>query len=658
MKAIEWTQFDQDKLNALLGTPKSKSAGKTEPWPGIKTKAKYRVSQAEARKSKWRKRGAPRGWDGDGFDSETFQGWARLLCTSQDSVMLRPGEYARAFDFLLDHGPRLVAWNLRFDAEATLKHLGESALRRLFAIESLNVGKYHVELLPWKMVRVDDGERSVEIFDVAPFFGSKLETAAQRFLGEGKLSVDAAALNVDPAAWAPDKLPRIIEYCKRDASLTNRLAVEIGDRFVKLGGDFRKPYSVAFVAADILMRDAVIPQLPEEVMVPAEDAFKGARFECLKRGRFKKAYAHDIKSAYPAGLREVEDGSGTWTWGKKPHKDALHAIVRVKCTVPPDEFPIMAPLPVTRRGVTIYPTGNFETTVLLRTYERFEPYLESLEAWSFVPHGETIYPYRETVDRLLAFREESDQLLKDSAKRGNNSIYGKLLNQRNEWKLVLDDSGDHFAQSRVIIDGEPYRRERVRHRGLLYHPLHAGLVTEHTRLQIWDATKRHEHQVLMIQADGVLSTSPFLGKEKAKKAGDLGFVAEGDSIVCGSGLYEIKGYARRTRGVMFHSDEGGKGVGKAVKLKGKSWFAILRGVKGEKVAFTDQRPAHLGECLRGGLYKGTDGVERELDIKDANVFLPFTRMLNVVRDNKRKWPEIREARRLLKEQFDSDPVKL
>lgn len=617
-----------------------------------------RVASVDPVRPRWLK-GEPRNWQGDGFDSETYQGWARLLCTSQDHAWIERGDYGAAFDFLLDTGPRLAAWNLRFDAEAVLKHLGEAKLHRLFATESLNVGKYRVQLIPWKMLRVEDEERRTEIFDVAPFFGSKLDVAAKRFLGEGKLEVDAARLNVDPAAWkGKEQRARIVEYCKRDARLTNDLARQISERFVKLGGDFRRPYSVAFVAADILMREAWIPKLPEPLVEPAELAFRGARFECLQRGRFEYACAYDIKSAYPGHLRDVEDSKGVWIKSKHPKGDALHAIIRARATVPPDEYPIMAPLPVDMKGRLVYPTGTFETWVLLKTYRKWEHLLEPLESWSFIPRGEVIKPYRDVVDKLLSFREESDALLKDAAKRGNNSIYGKLLNQRTEWKLVPDETSDHWTSEHILIDGVPHRRERVRKRGLLYHPLHAGLVTEGTRLQIWDACKSHEKDVLMIQADGVISRRAFLGKEKAKRAGDLGFVAEGDTLVAGSGLYEIRGYARRTRGVMFHSDEGGKGKGKSVKLKGKSWFGLLRGVRTETVRFVDVRPAHLGECLRGASYKSTMGEERSLGLKDANVFLPFTRDLNVCRDEKREWPEILEARRLLHERFKSKPLTI
>jgi hypothetical protein len=606
-------------------------------------------------------RGEPRGWDGLGFDSETHQGWAKLLCTDTESTLVKRGDWKRAFDFLLDQGPRFVAWNLRFDAEAVLKHLGESSLRRLYATESVNLPMgYSVDIVPWKMLRIRREETKSEIFDIAPFFGGKLENAARRFLGVGKLrNVDAARLNVDGEYWRRN-LPAIVEYCKRDAKLTNELASLVSERFVTLGGDFRRPFSVAFVAADILMRNARIPKLDERVVAPAEDAFRGARFECLQRGRFDDAHAYDIKSAYPAGLRKVEDSErGRWVRSRKPHRDALHAIIRVRVNVPPDEYPCMAPFPYARSdGSVVYPTGTFETTLLKETYERWEELCEPIATWSYIPEGSIVTPYGEVVDRLLAYREESDELLKDSAKRGNNSLYGKLLNQRAEYRLDPVGAGtDHWAGNVVVIDGEPYKRERVRKKGLLYNPLHAGLTTEHTRLAIWDACAKGREHVLMIQADGIIAKRAFLGTAKAKKAGDLGYVAGGDTIVCGSGLYEIRGYARRTRGVMFHALGENKG-GKAKKMKGPSWFGLLRGKKTETVVFDDVRPAHIGECLRGAHIQHVGGGVRALGLKDANVFLPFRRTLNVCRDSKRRWPDIGQARRLLSERFESEPLKL
>lgn len=652
-------EFAQDFYDPHNEDGKARDLGDADQEDGIRSPKSF--------KADWLRNKPPQGWAGDGFDTETLFGWARLLCTSTTYKIVRKGDWGACFDFMLNAGPKLCAWNLRYDAEAVLKHLGTSALIRLLAEEHLNLkhpttgAHYSVDIVPWKMLRIETADQCTEVYDIAPFYGSRLERAANRFLGTGKLkNVDAARLNTDPEYWrARGNLAKIVEYCKRDAKLTNDLAVMISDRFVKLGGDFRKPYSVAYVAADILMRATSIPKLPDEMIPHAEKAFVGARFECLWRGRFPNAASYDIKSAYPAHLAPIEDAAGRWTHRKgPPHKDALHSVVRVECDIPPDQFPYLAPIPTLLKGRVIFPTGRFEAYVLERTFEKYRDLLTPLESWSLVPSGDIVRPYGETVEKLLRFREESDQLLKDAAKRGNNSLYGKLLNQRAEKKLVVDDGGDHWTERRVVIDGEPYRLQRVRKQGLLYNPLHAGLITEACRLQMWDAAMKRPERVLMIQADGLITDGPFLGKKPAQKAGDLGFVAQGDSVLCGSGLYEIKGYARRTRGVMFRSDEGGKGVGRVVKLKGRSWFTLLRGKRTEKVRFVDVRPTHLSEALRGSRYESPSGEVRNLGLKDTNVFIPYTRDLNVCRDAKRVWPDILQARRLLTERFRSTPIRI
>jgi hypothetical protein len=625
-----------------------RSWGKQEAPAGWATPKPFRA--------KWLSKKPPREWSGDGFDTETFQGWARLLCTSEEHLLVRRGAWEKCFDFLLDNGPVLAAWNLRFDVEAVLKHLPRDAIIRLLIEEHLNVGKYSVDIVPWKMFRVRDADRKTEVYDTAPFYGSKLDVAAKRFLGEGKLGVDAAALNVDPDAWSPKKLPRVISYCKRDAWLTKRLTEEVSERFVKLGGDFKKPYSVAFVAADILMRETHIPKLPDAMVPIADDAFFGARFECIQRGRFPDAHAYDIKSAYPGHMRTIEDASGRWVEGVHPHKDALHAVVDCTASVPQDDYPILAPLPAKRHGVVIFPTGTFTTRVLLPTFEKFRALLTPVRSWSLIPEGKIFRPYGPTVDRLLAFREASDDLLKDAAKRGANSLYGKLLNQRFGTKLVADEGADSWTAPTVLLDGVPHRMERLKSPGLLYNSLHGGLVTEACRLQIWDACQKRLDSVLMIQADGILASRPFLGKKKAKVAGDLGYVAGGDAVVCGSGLYEIRGYARRTRGVMLRSEAAGKTV--KAKLKGPSWFGLLRGKRGETVRFVDRRPAHLSECVKGSRYAFIGGELRQLGLKDTNVFHEFPRDLNVVRDKKRVWPEGVEARDLLRTRVLSEPLSL
>lgn len=600
---------------------------------------------------------APKGWSGQGVDTETYRGWARLICTDRGVCWLKRGDWRRAFAFLINQGPSLVAWNLRFDAEAILKHLPEDGLRRLFLLEHLNLPDgYTLELVPWKMLRIRWQRESTEIFDVAPFFGGRLDAAARRFLGEGKKKMDAAALNTDPDAWKARA--KIVEYCQHDARITNRLADMVSARYVKLGGSFHKPYSAAYVAADMLLRDTAVPRLAHHIVPISEEAFHGARFECPQRGRFPDLVAYDIKSAYPAELVKLEDAPGRWVTGRRPHRDALQAVIKCVASVDPDEYPILAPLPVARRGrPTIYPTGTFETYVLKRTYEKFEDILTPVASKSLIPLGEPFKPYAKTVERLVAFRSSADEMLGDSAKRAANSVYGKLLNIKTGRELVEDPQADHFGNQVVVLDGVPHRVIRRRNPGLLYNPLHGGIVTEGTRLTIWDAVQGHQDRVVGIQADGILADGPILGTEKAKKMGDLGFVARGDGVSCGSGLYEIKGYARRTRGVMLGALGGNKG-GKSKRMKGKGWFSLLRGKKTEAVQFTDTRPAHLSECLRGGQWSTEAGDVRTLGLKDANVFLPFTRNLNVCRDEKRVWPDIQEARRLLSEQFTSRPIHL
>lgn len=619
-------------------------------------KATQRKRLTARDRAQWAAMHPPAPWQGTAFDTETFEGWARMICTPDQWFMVPKRGWYQAFNFLIDNGPTLCAWNLRFDVEAILKHLPVDAIRRFLAVEHLNVGPFELDLIPWKMLRIRRDDEVVECYDVAQFFGCSLDQAAKRFLGEGKnhtrQGIDAARLNTDGSAW--NRLGPIVRYCQRDAHLTARLANEVSSRFNALGGSFHKPYSVAFVAADMLMRDVEVPRLAQQMHGPSEEAFYGARFECIKRGRFPEAYASDIKSAYPSFLVRIEDApKGRWVEGTRPHKDALHAIVQCRADIDPDDYPVLAPIPyrAKKSGPVIYPTGTFDTTVLLETYNRFMDVLQPVHSWSYVPQGAVFKPYQKTTQRLVDFRENTDVLLNACAKCGASSIYGKLLNQRMEKRLrEIEGNVDHFSSQVLIVDGQPHQIERIRKKGLLYHPLHAGLTTEGCRLKIWDAAMKDPESVIMVQADGILSTRPLHDVEEATKLGQLGYVAEGDTVSCGSGLYQIKGYTNRTRGVRFGTEIRGKGP--------RSWFMALRGKRTETVQIIVNRPAHLTECLSGSTVVRVGDEVRTLGLKDANVFLPFERNLNVCRDDKRRWPVVGEARRLLKEQFESVPIHM
>lgn len=601
----------------------------------------------------------PKPWEGDSFDTETHQGWARLICTPDDWCLLPRGSWRKAFRFLVDHGPRLSAFNLRFDAEAILKHLPLRYIRHLLAVERLTFDRWDVTLIPWKMLRIADLDTGAvcEMYDVSPFFGSGLQAAAERFLHDSKNAaaegVDPARLNTDPDAW--NDLPPIIRYCQKDAYLTRQLTSVVAERFNTLGGSFDTPYSVAFVTADILMRDSVVPRLDPEMVPLAESAFGGGWFDCFQRGRFEEGTSYDVKSAYPSHMIRLEDShKGRWIAGRRIHKDALHAILEVDVDLPRDDYPWIAPIRyrASPNSPVTYPVGRFSTVVHKDTYHRFESNLTIRNAWSYIPQGEIIRPYARTLEKLLKFRESTDELLNDAAKRGAASIYGKTRNRHLHRSLIPAGPNDDTLTDGVIAtDDGVFRIHTTERRGILYNPHHASLITEGVRLQMWDALEPVAEHAVQVMTDGFILDKPRLGKTVARKPGDLGFVVQGDTVSCGSGEYEIKGHVVRTRGVFTNKP------GKNSSLK--SWFSALRGVKGETVRVTNVRPAHLSECLSGtSTFLAPDGTDQVLSHKDANVFVTFKRDLNVCFDEKRLWPRIGDAKRLLRERFRSLPLEV
>jgi hypothetical protein len=255
-----------------------------------------------------------------GWDSETYQGFVRVLANS-DGRLVETDDTLALMDFLFEQGSIAdfnVFWNVRFDFSAIVKrwaiaegsrlkanHSRAVRLRKLAAladaradlgetltvverkervawlqeadalesVEHFDLGKYRVLYIPKKGFRLtrtkrQRGRNSVEFFDAMGWYSTgiseaaPLDASARKHLGEGKNAVeegvDRARIGSEAGYYEAHR-DAIVRYCIRDSDLTRRLFEKTIAGFEAIGIRFpRQPWSRASVGREYLKVTGVL----------------------------------------------------------------------------------------------------------------------------------------------------------------------------------------------------------------------------------------------------------------------------------------------------------------------------------------------------------------------------------------------------------------
>jgi len=254
--------------------------------------------------------------------------------------------------------PDYFFWNLKFDAQAILKHLPNEIIDLVYLNKTVSINYQTFTIVDSDDVSIDHS-KTVEIFylpkkclrfsfhkehgfiptnsskefnggiiefwDAMQFYGGSLNKNSKKFLGDNKteLCFDGSKMDVSKLGdevMVKVKHPQGIKfekviyhdyykediefYALKDAVLAGRLIRKKLEEFVGEDVQFRNPYSIASIAQTDLMFKGYKEIIPDSVKYElelriAKTAYHGGHFEAAEVGRIDGECVYwDLKSAY------------------------------------------------------------------------------------------------------------------------------------------------------------------------------------------------------------------------------------------------------------------------------------------------------------------------------------------------------------------------
>lgn len=537
-----------------------------------------------------------------GLDTETVEGYARLLCLS-DGRSFHFNSLADVHAFLnLFRRVRktyLFAWSADFDIQALLKWFPKKTQNLLLkGIESLYEG-YSIQYIKGKFLQFDGNY----IFDALQYYGSSLKAASEKYLleDEGKLSFDASTITEENVFS-----PEVEEYCQRDAlscmKLLSKFHAALPEQLKRA-----KPISNAFYAYVYFRSELSRNKARRDVNDYFRNAYHGGRFEIFERGYYRGLYVYDINSAYPyeiSNLRGLERCRYVNLVAYIP--DAAYSVYKVRVDIK-DKF--VSPLLYLNKGLCCYPSGHYEGYITKGEYERvkeLDP--EILEAFHVFANGE--YPFRDKVKELYFKRKNSGFSL--PFKIILNSLYGKCGQATIKYVISADLGEDLKVVDFVDSDGVTYVKcEDLSKSNFVY----ASEITARTRLRLYDLVGSYRDDIIMVQTDSVISKKA-LNLPLSDELGAWKLEKWEEAFLLGSGVY------------FYRKDNSWYGKFRGFNFRQDRVEAIMQTVlksKTSKVSFQTLKRFSMQEAAR--LHDDTLG----------NQILEVTRRMDLNFDKKRIW---------------------
>jgi len=333
-----------------------------------------------------------------GMDTETYKGYCRLICDSQRNYLLC-NDIMDILKFLTSRryeNKHIFFYNMHFDIEAILKYLPEDVLRELYEKNKVDYELYTITYIPRKMFRISTGNHSIRCYDLEQFYDTSLNKAANTYIGLQKKETpfDRDAINTDWRIWQNYR-ETLIEYCIQDAILTQKLGKLLQENIKQYMQFNPKDYiSKASLSKRYFRLNCDIPnirKIPREILRTAFYAYKGGRFELIRKGYFPFAELYDIKSAYPYEIANLVDiTKGTWKYTRSYNSDAYYGFYIVKLNL---RYRHIQPIAYVRNdNLLIYPGGEWKSIITKSEIETLEESKEYtiIRGYEFYPE-ETLF---------------------------------------------------------------------------------------------------------------------------------------------------------------------------------------------------------------------------------------------------------------------------
>lgn len=511
-----------------------------------------------------------------GLDSEAYTtGEPFMICDSQSHVYdpkSMPGKLFLNRTKDLHYG----VYNLKYDSGAILYHMPEDNKRELSLKTKTRWGDFAVSYIPHKYLAFRTDGVKVCIWDIAQYYKSSLDNAAQTYLGESKLDISTKKFT---RPYVKQHWEEIADYCIRDATLTARLMEYLIEKLSEFGIRTTALYSAASLSFRYFCDRAPFVSswrfwtLHREVLEFACDAYQGGKFEVTSRGSFT-GYEYDITSAYPYEISNLVD----IRFCKVEHSrevipEASYGFLRIRVENPDGLHVPCGPM---RGKVRVYPAGGYFQTVTLAEYQYLCEIgldIEVFDAWWLIPPAKS-RPYRRVVAELFDLKAQYkgvDKMLYSVSKLMLNSWYGKTVQMIEQWDGHIDA-------------------------GTSWNPIYGAVITANTRIKMTRLQQSLGDGCLAVHTDSVLTTQPLGPEYLGGGIGGLEYVTDGPGVIVGCGQYEVgkahafKGFEPR-QGETWRSlleENKGRSVLKYPQLRVMSWVHALSTNKPEKINYFDE----------------------------------------------------------------------
>lgn len=568
----------------------------------------------------------------EGLDTETINGYARTIATSQEYINVN------SFDDILDFlfspqysNSTFMLWNIRYDVQSMIKYLLLENIDnwRDIAINiqknGYNYNGYKLFYIPNKLFKIKHNKRMVVFYDTSQYYDyQKLDNMSKKYLSDHKkdnahwidksISYTKGEITLkELEKYYHDNIDLIGKYCMDDANLTKRLTDFIRSSFEMLNFSFNRPVSVAKLAENHIFKNYLYPRITDGMQKShdfAKNSFHGGIFESRIRGYLKQPiYNYDINSAYPTTLSELEHlANGFFRWVEKPTKDKSMGwyltdfdckYIAYKKNIPfyqsvyIDDIEYKIELSKTS---SYYPTG-FRRQIItgleldfLKRNGYFNKVIGGLEWYKETdkydkPFGWIPNAYIMRRDIKLKDKDDIRQL---TLKKMYNSCFGKTAQQKHGYSRMTN----------------------------FYY---ASYTTSDTSTKIAQIAHDNERRIIEIATDGVYSTKKIKGLKMGAELGEWEFKEFEKGLFLGSGMkqlyYDSKNYETYIRGI---SND-----------RRFNLIEVLKKYKNDNtILFNKSRPIQLNECIMHVHKKS---------LHDLNTFQDVGRRLSVNTDKKHLW---------------------
>lgn len=472
-----------------------------------------------------------------GFDCESVAGVGIVLFVASGADRRATFVYdagGMSLDTVLEWMIQAGAGRLNFgfyfdyDVNQLVALLPDPHQAQLAARGRVRCGRWRLNHTPGKRFSVTDcdSERSVTIWDCSGWAQCSFAKLTQDWqLGSETERELIKRMKERREDFANATRAELVEYTTLECALLSEWTARLLQLHADCGIHLRAysgPGSTA--GAMIRQRGWKPPAVPDRVQEIAESAFYGGRSEISSIGPIAgPIYSYDINSAYPSAIADLPELSGARWHRVRRYDPSWWGFYRVRWTQPKRAcwgfFPVRgAKLPTGRRSVSLlYPRegdGWFHSAEVAAALSTGEGTIEVIDGWIVEPRGRPFEWIRETTTERLKYKAAGDARA-FPLKVGCNSVYGKLAQH----------SGAHPLQC------------------LCY----AAAVTATTRGELLKMAVRHQHDVILLATDGILSTVP-LDCEVGPHLGEWEYTTHPDAWLLQAGVYWAGG-KKRTRGI-------------------------------------------------------------------------------------------------------------